>query len=125
MGLDTFAVIVGQDGEAEPAPDEPFKGLRLCGGMYSGGSDSSSIRGKVYAAVVSAATGQSLYQDRIEPATVTAMAARFRAAVEEAKRAGIEVLDVAGEEINAREAEDLARWLDICAERAYAIEAWR
>jgi hypothetical protein len=36
----------------------------------------------------------------------------------------IAVLDVAGEEINAQEAEHLARWFEVCAERGYAVEGW-
>lgn len=42
MGLDTFAVMRGEDGEWHVAPDEPFEGLRLRDGWGS-----SSIRGKV------------------------------------------------------------------------------
>ena len=155
MGLDTYAMKRGSDGDWEVAPDEPFDGLELCGGMCSGGQDSSSIRGKVYATVVMAATGESLYEDHIERERVAEMARRLRAAVEAAKRAGlragsrelgvvdehgvpeldehgrlrteieeIAVLDIAGEEIHAREAEDLARWFEVCAERGYAVEGW-
>jgi hypothetical protein len=36
----------------------------------------------------------------------------------------IAVLDVAGEEIDAREAEDLARWFEVCAERGYPVDGW-
>lgn len=155
MGLDTYAMQRGSDGEWEVAPDEPFDGLELCGGICSGGSGSSSIRGKVYAAVLMAATGESLYEEHIEPERVAKMARRLRAAVEEAKRAGmraderelgvldergvpeldgqgrlrmeieeIAVLDVASEEIHAQEAEDLARWFEVCAEHGYAIHGW-
>lgn len=155
MGLDSFATVKGPSGEWQPAPDEPFEGIDLCGGMYSGGTDSSSIRGKVYAEVVEAATGESLYQERIEPGRVAEMARRLRAAVEDAKRAGartgarelgtlddqgrpaldehgrlrmeteqIPVLEVAGAEIHAHEAEDLARWFEVCADHGYAVEGW-
>ena len=155
MGLDTLATMRGADGEWEPAPDDPFEGIHLVGGVYSGGTGSSSMRGKVYASVVRAGTGASLFQRRIEPAAVVEIARRLRTAVEEAKRAGtsmgtsehgviddegriqfdeegrlrieskeIAVLDVAGEEIDAREAEDLARWFEVCAERGYSVEGW-
>lgn len=139
MGLDNFAMVRGEDGEWRHAPDEPFEGLRLADGWGT-----SSIRGKVYADVVEAATGESLYQQLIEPETVADMAERLRAAVEQAKRAGervgerqvgvdergepkrvkIPLLGVAGREIHAGEAEDLARWFEICAQRGYAIEGW-
>jgi hypothetical protein len=155
MGLDTFAMVRGLDGEWEPAPDEPFEGIELVGGVFSGGTGSSSMRGKVYNLVVMAATGESLYQERIEPERVAEMARRLRAAVEEAKRDGqrtgerelgvldeqgvpaldeqgrlrmeteeIPMLDVAGEEIHAEEAEHLARWFEVCAGRGYAVEGW-
>lgn len=147
MGLDTYAMVKRPDGEWDVAPDEPFAGLALVGGMYSGGAGSSSIRGKVYAEVVLEATGESLYQERIEPEKVAELARLLRAAVEEAKRAGartgeraigeldekgefrtvtqqIPVLEVAGEEINAKEAEDLARWFEVCAKHGYAVSGW-
>lgn len=153
MGLDTHAVVRGEDGNWSPAPDEPFEGLRLMGGVCSGGSDSFSIRGKVYDEVVDAATGESLYQKRIEPETVAKIARCLRAAVEEAKTAGtsivkreyglskehglriklddqgrpveseeIPVLEVAGCEIDAEDAEHLARWFEVCAALGYALE---
>jgi hypothetical protein len=132
----------GEGGEWHHAPDEPFEGLRLADGWGT-----SMIRGKVYADVVAAATGESLYQERVEPGTVADMAKQFRAAVERAKRQGtrpgqrevpvlgepgaprtkqieISLLEVAGCEIHAGEAEDLARWFEICAERGYALEGW-
>jgi hypothetical protein len=147
MGLDTYAMLRRPDGEWDVAPDEPFAGLHLVGGMYSGGAGSSSIRGKVYSEVLLEATGESLYQERIEPEKVVEMARLLRAAVEEAKRAGarsgrreigelderggfrtvtkkIPVLDVAGEEIEAKEAEDLARWFEVCAKHGYAVAGW-
>ena len=153
MGLDTYATALDPGGEWHMAPDEPFEGLQLCGGMLSGGAGSSSIRGKVYADVVLEATGENLYQERIEPETVAEMARSLRAAVEEAKRSGtstgerrvgslddqglpaldehgdlrldteaIPVLEVAGCEIHAGEAQDLARWFEVCAERGYAVQ---
>jgi hypothetical protein len=155
VGLDTYAVARGEDGKWRAAPDKPFEGLCLIGGMHSGGAGSSSIRGKVYGEAVEAATGESLYQRRIEPETVTEMARRLRAAVEQAKRVGsrigerelgvldergrlqldergqvrieseqIPVLEVAGQEIHVEEAEDLARWFEVCAEHGYAVEGW-
>src|SRR6266511_4140340 len=117
MGLDTFAMTRRKDGEWEPAPDEPFEGLRLCGGMYSGGADSSSIRGKVYAELVQGATGESLYQQRIEPERVAEMARRLRVSIDEAKREGTL-------EIDPEEAEDLARWFEVCAEHGFAVKGW-
>jgi hypothetical protein len=154
MGLDTYATLRGADAKWEPAPDEPFAGIPLVGSVFSGGAGSSSMRGKVYANVVHASTGESLFQERIPPETVAEMARRLRAAVEAAKRAGtrmgtfehgvvddegriqldegrlrieseeVAVLDVAGEEIDAREADALARWFEVCAERGYAVEGW-
>lgn len=59
------------------------------------------------------------------------MARRLRAAVEQAKAAGTRldaeeapVLDVAGCEINAGEAEDPARFFEVCVDRGYAILGW-
>lgn len=129
MGLDTYAMERGADGDWHHAPDEPFEGLQLCDGWGA-----STFRGKVYADLVAAATGGSLYQQRIEPAAVAAMARLLRAAVEDAKRTGTRTgvrggvefpaLDVAGCEVHAEEAEDLARWFEVCAERAYAVDGW-
>ena len=153
MGLDSFAITQGEDGGWQPAPDESFEGIELCGGMFSDGG--SSIRGKVYDELVRAATGESLYQERIEPARVAEMARRMRTAVDGAKRAGMrtreeklpaldadgnfqldedgnrrmktfksQVLDVAGIEIDPEEAEGLVGWFEICAEHGYTVEGW-
>jgi hypothetical protein len=131
MGLDTYAMQRGADGDWEVAPDEPFDGIQLCGGICSSGQDSSSIRGKVYDLVVRAATGESLYQERIEPERVAEMARRLRTTVDAAKREGprpgargLEILEVASHEINPDEAEGLASWFEVCAERGYAVEGW-
>jgi hypothetical protein len=135
-------VALDEHGKWRHAPDEPFEGLQLADGWGS-----SSIRGKVYAEVIEAATGHSLYQDHIEPPTVLEMATRLRVAVEQAKGTGsrtgvreVPVVDdkgvrtirriefplllVSGSEVHAGEAEDLARWFEICAEHGYAIEGW-
>lgn len=142
LGLDTYAMAQDEHGAWRHAPDEQFEGLRLADGWGS-----SSIRGKVYAEVVEAATGHSLYQQHIEPPTVAEMAARLREAVEQAKQMGPRVgvremrvadkdggtgikriefplLIVSGSEIHADEAEDLARWFEICAEHGYGVDGW-
>lgn len=65
MGLDNFWVG-GEEATFEPP-------LNLCGGMLSS-TGSGSFRGKVYADIVEAITGISLYADKINNTDVAKMA---------------------------------------------------
>jgi len=122
MGLDTFAVLPQRVGTEEytPAPDWPFAGIELCGGIFSGGSGSSSFRGKVYNDYISEVTGVSLYQEYIPPARVREMALALEVAVQRYSDEGFKEFGLTGRE----EAEALARWFRIAAENGYALYNW-
>ncbi len=72
MGLDVYAQR-GPGGDLTPEDDEAFEAaeIELCGGLLSGAG--GSFRGKVYAGLVEAITGESLYQEWIPPERVKAM----------------------------------------------------
>jgi hypothetical protein len=99
------------------APDAPFADIQLCGGMLSGGSGSSSFRGKVYAAYVEEVTGVSLYENVILPDVVAQMAEKLVAAAEDFQRA-------MPEDPTLDERLDLARWFTVCATRGYGVSGW-
>lgn len=90
MGLDTYArkdvsCECGQ-GTVKKLPEAAAAafegaGISLVGGMFSGNGNTGSFRGKVYSQLVEAATGQSLYQEWIEPETVRQMADAIHNAV--------------------------------------------
>ena len=71
MGLDNFWEL--PEGADEPTFE---KELRLCGGMFSGHGQ-GSFRGKVYADLVEAITGVSLYTEKIDNETVREMAQKL------------------------------------------------
>lgn len=83
MGLDTYArkeVTCNEcgQGKVRKLPEDAAAafedaGIELCGGMFSSNGDGGSFRGKVYNGLVEAATGQSLYQEWIEPERVSQM----------------------------------------------------
>ena len=122
MGLDTFAVLSGKDSEGKRsnAPDGNFVGIRLCGGMCSGGSSSSSMRGKVYAGIVEEATGESLYEEYIEPETVAEMADKLAEFVKATSSKDIN----ANFNLTKDEAKNLVKWFNVCKEHGYGICGW-
>jgi hypothetical protein len=119
MGLDTFAVLSEKDdgGKYTTAPNEPFAGIELCGGMFSGGSASSSMRGKVYAGVVEQATGESLYTEYLEPSVVADMADRLEVF---AKKPFVpdDMID------SKEELDNLVRYFQVCRDNKYGLCGW-
>lgn len=71
MGLDSYWRKPADKEHTQPPVFEPE--LRLCGGMLSG-HGAGSFRGKVYSDLVERVTGESLYQEVIDNATVCKMA---------------------------------------------------
>jgi hypothetical protein len=69
MGLDSFAMIGDKQMDGKLFEHLPPV---LCGGMFSDGH--SSIRGKVYNEIVEAASGISLYQEKISNSQVAMIA---------------------------------------------------
>jgi len=119
MGLDNYAVIVNErEKKGTNAPDEKFKGINLCGGMFSGGQESSGIRGKVYDNLIERLTSESLYQEIILPDTVEKMSVRLDQ---------VEYDDLEEEDRNyfSKEVFDnLKKWFSVCAENGYGIAGW-
>ena len=72
MGLDVYAQR-GPELDLAEVDERAFEAaeVQLCGGVLSGGG--SSFRGKVYASLVEAITGESLYQEWIPPTVVRRM----------------------------------------------------
>lgn len=116
MGLDTFAMR-----GATEAPDELFEGVGpLCGGMFSGGTGTASIRGKVYADLVERITGETLYQERIPNDIVGRMAA----ALEQAAARGETSLPEDYYEVSPEEVAALAQWFRRAHESRCDVVNW-
>lgn len=121
MGLDSFWEMPpgGKKAEFEPP-------LRLCGGMFSEHGE-GSFRGKVYDALVESVTGESLYQEDIDPATVAKMAVALAStefeSLPESLRAG-ESKDNSGYAVNREEYEDLRRMFSAYAVRGASLRGW-
>ena len=71
MGLDSF--WEHPDSDTTPGHLAFVPPLNLCGGMLSG-NGAGSFRGKAYARLIEAATGVSLYRERISNEDIVAMA---------------------------------------------------
>lgn len=82
MGLDTFARDEHGELPEDAAAAFASAGINLCGGMFSSNGDGGSFRGKVYSDLVESATGISLYHEKIDSDTVSAMYDSIRIAVE-------------------------------------------
>jgi len=114
MGLDNYWEC---DREVEFNPP-----LKLCGGMFSGHGQ-GSFRGKVYFSVVLAVTGESLYQEHIDAATVKAMAERLQATDFEAMLQ-LTNPDPSDYQIDAEEFADLQRMFRVYADAGAELRAW-
>ena len=83
MGLDTYARDVNGKLPEDAAAAFARSGVRLCGGMLSSNGDGGSFRGKVYADLIQATTGVSLYQEEIDSETVEDMNHNISLAIED------------------------------------------
>lgn len=142
MGLDNYAY------KRVPIEDDKFNGIELCGGLMSGGSGSSSIRGKVYASLVEDITGSSMY-DRLDENAVESISEQlcefaklFKSIVAEehehsdafekriTERDGVKIAtwwyttECSGEEYCLEDVINIAAWFLVVAENEGHVEAW-
>ena len=75
MGLDTFASRSPLDIGLNDEDLQTFQqaNIELCGGIFSGGGNDGSFRGKVYVIMLADITGQSLFKGWIPPESVQEM----------------------------------------------------
>lgn len=119
MGLDTFAsrsqddiVLTAEDLQAFADAN-----INLCGGIYSGGGNDGSFRGKVYTSMIFELTDFSLFQEWIPPETVTAMFEALSACLPEEKatpsydNSDIEIFE-------------LVKFFNVCSERGLGLINW-
>lgn len=124
MGLDTYAAEK-INGKWAHVPSDKYNDVGpLCGGLLSGGSGSSSFRGKAYAEYVESATGESLYQDVIPNETVIAMAHDLMVealwAMSLYRGRGRSKAD----EEECLEKLALAKWFKITADNGWSVLGW-
>ena len=119
MGLDTFAAHTAEDIELTEEDLQAFKeaNIALCGGIFSGGGNDGSFRGKVYAELILEVTGQSLYAEWIPPETVKEMYDMLKACDPE------EAADW-GYRNTAQEVLDLRKFFKVCVERGLGLVGW-
>jgi len=119
MGLDTFAAHTPEDIELSEADLKAFADadISLCGGIFSGGGNDGSFRGKVYAELILEVTGQSLYAEWIPPETVKEMYTSLMACDPE------EAADWVYKN-TAQEVVELRKFFKVCAERGLGLVGW-
>ncbi len=79
MGIDTFASRSPDDIVLTEEDRNAFgkANIELCGGIFSGGGNDGSFRGKVYVMMILDIAGVSLTQEWIPPETVREMYTAF------------------------------------------------
>ena len=119
MGLDTFAAYSADNSELKEEDIRAFADadISLCGGIFSGGGNDGSFRGKVYAELILEVTGQSLYAEWIPPETVKEMYAALATGDPE---------DVAGWGFRntPQEVVELRKFFKVCVDRGLGLVGW-
>ena len=123
MGLDTYAAY-GKDHNnyvedgSNLLPDAYFTKNNLCGGLFSGGGP--SFRGKIYDDYVTWATGETLYNEEIDPDTVKHMADMLvKASFDDfARETGNSW------EITEEDTKQLAEWFRVVADHNGIVVGW-
>jgi len=120
MGLDSFWELPSGSKKANFNPP-----LRLCGGIFSG-SGEGSFRGKVYDSIVETVTGESLYQEEINPSTVAKMASALQSTEFESIPLSLRSPegDGFGDGVTAHEYDDLRRMFSSYAELGASLKGW-
>lgn len=117
MGLDIYAAKRGANGEWELAPKTDFAGIALGVGPATN-SLSNSFQGKVFDPLITALTGQTLFQEIIEPETVRAMYECLAATPYSEVAETMERLFPKDPQGRWR---DLVRFFEICVARGYGL----
>lgn len=119
MGLDTFASHSPDEIELSDADVQAFSNadISLCGGIFSGGGNDGSFRGKVYAELILEVTGQSLYSEWIPPETVQEMYASLT-------ECDPEEAALWGYRNTAQEILELRKFFKVCSEQGLGLVAW-
>ena len=116
MGLDTYAARRTPSGEWELAPKHDFTGIAL--GVGPATNAQSNFQGKVFDGLISALTGESLFQDIIEPDVVRAMHECLAATLYGEVAETMERLFPKAPEERWR---DLVRFFEVCVEKGYGL----
>ena len=144
MGLDCYIVHGNNRDESFTSKDdERIKDVRLCGGMFSGGGDDGSFRGKVYAPLIEELSNgdHTWYIDQDEDAYISSdtlkeqadiLADFIQATVDIADDDGIVIGDDdivyttkdGWAEYNYKEVLDLMTLLRVAGERKAVMQVW-
>jgi hypothetical protein len=117
MGLDTYASRSPEDIYLTEEDQKAFAeaNIELCGGIYSGGGNDGSFRGKVYATAILEITGQGLYQEWIPPGTVREMYAALQAC---------DPQEDTWDRVTPQEILELRKFFKVCSERGLGLIDW-
>ena len=144
MGLDCYIVHGNNRDESFTSKDdERIKDVRLCGGMFSGGGDDGSFRGKVYAPLIEELSNgdHTWYIDQDEDAYISSDTLKEQADIladfiqhtkDVSEEDGIELTDEtiiyttkdSWAEYNYKEVLDLMTLLRVASERKAVMQVW-
>jgi hypothetical protein len=127
MGLDTYAVYPkGHDkyveGGSNLIPNELFPDLNLCGGMFSGGGN--SFRGKAYSSWVEFTTGYSLYEEEIDPESVTDLYNKLYTNTQLRVYEKFNASGLNNYEMSEDEMYHLLKWFQVVVEEGGSVVGW-
>jgi hypothetical protein len=119
MGLDTYAAHTPDDIELTEEDIQAFKdaNISLCGGIFSGGGNDGSFRGKVYSELIYEITGESLYAEWLPQETVKKMYESLLACDPE-EAAGWAFRNT------PQEVQELRKFFKVCVERGLGLVGW-
>lgn len=119
MGLDTFASRSPHDIELNDEDLQAFReaNIELRGGIFSGGGNDGSFRGKVYTTLILDLTGFSLYQEWFPPETVHLIFQALLACLPKEKAPP-------SHENNDNEVLELIKFFKVCSERRLGLINW-
>jgi len=120
MGLDTTAMQGFRDGENVPAPEEWFEGTEgLTRGIMAWGL--ADLRGKVYSHLIEQISGESLYRESINNATVAKIADSLDDFLEYPEKYRDVVFTY---NLNRKETVQLAKWFRAAADNGCYLVGW-
>jgi len=120
VGLDTYASRSPDDIELTEDDIKAFNDahIELCGGIFSGGGNDGSFRGKVYVMLVLEITDENLAQDWIPPETVRRMYESMMARDPE------EAIQDSDCDNTVSEFLELRKFFKVCSERGLGLIGW-
>ena len=120
MGLDSYASRSQNEIELTEGDLHAFNeaDISLCGGLFSGGGNDGSFRGKVYSILILEISGISIYEDWVPPEKVQEIYRFLEACDPEEAAEAYGYRNSPGDILNLR------KFFKVCSERGLGLIGW-